>query len=154
MYTTYYRDGLGFPIVPIIMGASSLVGLFKGKKGKPKVTEADAKKAVQQIYLELLERDPWNPHDAGAMGYVQCLVEGWCDTDFVRTEVLKSKEYHDVQQRKAAAAYGAAPGATPSSSSAGVLSPSFGSAFGGLNLGPYAPYLIGGVVLLMLLRRR
>lgn len=99
------RSGLGFPIVPIIMGVVSVVGAVKAKKKSSKISDADAKSAVQQVYLELLERDPWNPNDPGAMGYVNCLLEGWCDVDFIRTEVLKSKEYKDVQMRKAAVVY-------------------------------------------------
>lgn len=147
------RDGLGLPIVPIIMGVSAIVGLFRKPK-KPKVTKEDAKNAVEQIYLELLERDPWNPYDQGAEGYVNCLVEGWCNTDFVRTEVLKAPEYRDVQARKAAKVYGTtppvpmsgAPGAPPPSAFGDLIPPTIG--------GIPTAYVAGGLVLLMLLKRK
>lgn len=154
------RDGLGFPIVPIIMGASAVAGLFMKKKTK--LTEADAKKLVQQIYLELLEREP----DPGAQGYIDCLIKGaqhdpnkgWCDVDFIRTELLKSPEYRDLQVLKAQQAYGLAPGAAPG------LAP---GAPGALPQGGYPPtggipgeifgipliYVAGAVALLMLMRR-
>lgn len=158
------RDGLGFPIIPIVMGVVSAVGALKGKGGgKPK--EADAKEAVRQIYLELLGREP----DPGAKGYIDCLIKGaqhdpnkgWCDVDFIRTEILKGSEYRDVEMRKAREAYGLAPGgALPSSGAPGAAPYPPGA-------GPYPPagdapgtifgipilYVVGGVALLMLMKR-
>lgn len=155
------RDGLGFPIVPIIMGASAVAGLFMKKKGS-KLTEADAKKLVQQIYLELLEREP----DPGAQGYIDCLIKGaqhdpdkgWCDVDFIRTELLKSPEYRDLQVRKAQEAYGLAPGAapglapSPGAPASGVYPPAGGGIPGEI-FGIPLIYVIGGVALLMFMRR-
>jgi len=135
-----------------------------GLGAAPKVSKDEAKRAVANIYLELLLRDPWNPYDAGAEGYVNCLVEGWCNTDFVRTEVIKSGEYRDKELARAQKVYAAAPGgALPSGGSSFV--PSSG------DYSPYAPmggggimsmevggipivYLAGGLVLLMLLKKR
>lgn len=135
-------NGLGFPIVlPIALAVGSLVG-GKLLKKKPKVTEADAKNAVQQVYLELFGRDPWSPYDRGAEGYVKCLVEGWCDIDFVRTELLKSQEYRDVQTRKAQAVF------APAATGAPVL-----SLPGGLDVGGILPYALGGILLFSLLKR-
>lgn len=164
---TTRRDGLGLPIVPIVMAAVSAVGAIVGsRRRKPKVTREEAKRAVQAIYLELLSRDPWDPYDAGAEGYVNCLVEGWCDVDFVRTEVLKAPEYRDVEMRRAAQVYGLAPGASagisPVPTVGGGLAPSLAPVGGPLAPAGGIPsevfgipivYLIGGVALLMLMRR-
>jgi len=160
------RDGLGIPVLPIVMGVGSAVAAIVGKKKKPKVMREAAKSAVAQIYLELLGRDPWNPYDAGAEGFVNCLVEGWCETDFVRTEVLKSSEYRDVEMRRAAQAYGALPaggalvpaGGVPAAalapgSAAGGLAPFSGGGIPSTIAGIPLVWLIGGVALLMLLRR-
>lgn len=149
MYSTRPAPGggLGFPILPIVMGASALVGLFKKKK--PKITEAQAKSVVQQSYLEILERDPWNPYDKAAEGFITCQLEGWCDADQIRTWLLQSDEYHKLQKKKAAEVYGSSAasggGALPSFSAMGLP-----SEIGGIPL----PYLAGGILLLLLLRRR
>lgn len=146
------------------MGALITIGLaigslFAHRPKKPKVTKDDAKSAVQQIYLELLERDPWNPYDKGAEGYVNCLVEGWCNIDFVRTEVLKAPEYKDVQTRKAVAAYG--PTQSGSVTTSGL--PAVPGSAGGFNLSTLTAmqvggipvlYLAGGLVVFSLLRRK
>lgn len=146
--------------MPIVMGASAVVGLFTKKK--PKLTEADAKKAVQQVYLELLEREPDYP---GAQGYVDCLIKGaqhdpsrgWCDVDFIRTELLKSQEYQDLQLRKAQQVYGVAPGAAqglaPSQGAPGYYPPTGGGGVPGEIFGIPLVYLIGVVALLMLMKR-
>lgn len=161
MYFTYYRDGLGFPVLPIAMGASALVGLFKGKPSQEKMTPERAKSLVRQISLEILEREPDYP---GMQPYVDCLVKredrslgdarfgaGTCNVDDLRTNMLQSDEYRNLQQKKAAIAYGVDPATVASSGDAAVLSPALASPLAGL--GPYAPYILGGVVLLMLLRR-
>lgn len=142
---------------------SGLSGLGKAAK----ISKDEAKRAVQSVYLELLLRDPWNPYDAGAEGYVNCLTEGWCDVDFVRTELIKSAEYRDKELARATKVYAAAAapgGAIPGSS----LVPSSGSSFGAPG---YAPvdgggimsmtvagipivYLAGGLVLFMMLKKR
>lgn len=148
-------DGLGFPVFTLIMLGTAVAGLFRHPK-KPKVTKEQAKTAVQQIYLELLERDPWNPYDAGAEGYVNCLVEGWCNTDFVRTEVLKAPEYRDVQMRKAAKAYGPAESGAVTTSGLPLVpgAPSFQSLTSMTVAGIPVVYIVGGIVLLSLLKRR
>lgn len=147
------RDGLGLPIVPVVIGAVSAIGgLFRGA---PKVTEEDAKSAVRQIYLELLEREP----DAGAQGYIDCLYKGaqhdpsrgWCDVDFIRTELLKSQEYRDLQARKAAAVYGA-PAPAAGFAPGGALPTGEGISTMTIAGIPIV-YLAGGLALLMLLRR-
>ena len=141
------QDGLGFPIGLAIAGGSALFGALKGKK-KPKVTREDAESAVRQVYLELLERDPFDPVDPGAEGYVTCLLEGWCDVDFVRTEVLKSPEFRNLQTRKAQAAF-ATPAQAGFVSTSGLL-PSLPE---GLDVGRIFPYALGAIVLLSLMRR-
>jgi hypothetical protein len=136
-----------------------------GLGAAPKVSRDEAKRAVQNIYLELLLRDPWSPYDAGAEGYVNCLVEGWCNTDFVRTEVIKSPEYRDKELARAQQVYGAAPAAgsslVPSPGAPSYGSPSYGSPMamdGGITsmsiAGIPVVYLAGGLVLLMLLKKR
>jgi hypothetical protein len=131
-----------------------------GAKG---VSKDEAKRAVQNIYLELLLRDPWGtPYDQGAEGYVNCLTEGWCNTDFVRTEVIKSSEYKDKELARAQSVYGT--GGTASSAAAGGSSaamPYDASSYapiGGITsmtvAGIPVVYLAGGVVLLMLLKKR
>lgn len=146
---TAQPGGLGFPFALVGLGVSAAISALKGRKGEPKVSQADAEKVVRQTYLELLEREP----DAASQGYVDCLVEGWCDVDFIRTEILKSPEYRDVQTRKAVATYaptnqsGFAPtsgGALPSVSSLASMS------IGGIPL----PYVVGGVLLFSLLKGR
>lgn len=124
--------------------APGLSGL--GAKG---VSKDVAKTAVQNIYLELLLRDPWNPYDAGAEGFVNCLVEGWCSTDFVRQEVIKSPEYADKELARAQAVYGA--GGT-ASSAAMPYSP-LGGIMSMTVAGIPVVYLAGGLLLLSLLRR-
>jgi hypothetical protein len=112
-----------------------------------------AKRTVQTLFLELLLRDPFaqGPEQtAGAMGYVNCLAEGSCDVDFVRSELIRSAEYKDKELARARAVYGgpAKPGAgTTSPASVGGL---LETTIGGIPL----PYLAGGLVLLMLLKRR
>lgn len=133
-----------------------------GLGAAPKVSRDEAKRVVQNVYLELLLRDPWSPYDAGAEGYVNCLTGGWCNPDFVRTEVIKAPEYRDKELARAQKVYGAAPGgAVPGSS----FAPSSGDS------SPYAPmggggimsmevggipivYLAGGLALLMMLKKR
>ena len=136
-----------------------------GLGAAPKISKDEAKRAVQSIYLELLLRDPWNPYDAGAEGYANCLVEGWCNTDFVRTEVIKSGEYRDKELARAQKVYAAAPGgALPSGGSSLVPSlPSSGGYYPPMDAGGITSmtiagipvlYLAGGLVLLMLLKKR
>jgi hypothetical protein len=131
-----------------------------GLGAEPTVSREEAKRAVRSIYLELLLRDPWDPYDAAAEGYVNCLTgTPWrCDIDFVRTEVIASPEYKDKELARARAVYGAPvqsgvvttsglpplPGAAPAGG--GIMEMSIG----GIPL----PYLAGGLVLLMLLKRR
>lgn len=140
--------GLGFPFALIGVGVSAAISALKAKGGKNKVSRTDAEKVVRQTYLELLEREP----DPESEGYVNCLVEGWCDVDFVRTEVLKSPEYQDLQIRKATAVYAPEAGAyTPTTGGAAPSLASFTSmSIGGIPL----PYLLGGVLVLSLLKGR
>jgi len=133
-----------------------------GLGAAPKISKDEAKRAVANIYLELLLRDPWNPYDAGAEGYVNCLVEGWCNTDFVRTEVIKSGEYRDKELARAQKVYATAPsGAFPSGGSS--LVPSSGGYYPPMDAGGITSmtvagipivYIAGGLVLLMLLKKR
>lgn len=120
----------------------------------PKVSQEEAKRAVQAIYLELFLRDPWNPYDAGAEGYVKCLTEGWCTTDYVRTEALNSPEYRDKELQRAQKVYGTAPGGALPSSGAPGYAPMDGGITSMTIAGIPIVYLAGGVVLLMLLKKR
>ena len=113
-----------------------------GAKG---VKRSDAKKAVQQIYLELLLRDPFDPYDFGAKGKVDCLVEGWCDVDFLRTEVLKSDEFRALQEKMAS---------QTREQAQATLSPGFVGGLPSAIAGVPLPYIIGGVALLLLVRKR
>jgi hypothetical protein len=140
-----------------------MYGLGKG----PKVSEEEARRVVQTIYQELLLRDPWAPGSVGpggkggkpgydtdtvALSYVNCLVDRWCDVDFVRAEVIQSAEYKDKELARARAVYGG-----PAQSGAGTTSPGAASGGGLLETtigGIPLPYLAGGLVLLMLLKRR
>jgi hypothetical protein len=133
-----------------------------GLGAAPKVSRDEAKRAVQSIYLELLLRDPWSPYDAGAEGYVNCLVEGWCNTDFVRTEVIKAPEYRDKELARAQQVY-APTSAAASSYVPGASSPSSGGYYPPMDAGGITSmsiagipvlYLAGGLVLLMLLKKR
>lgn len=144
--------------------ATGLSGGLGASKG---VSKDQAKKAVQSIYLELLLRDPWNPYDAGAEGYVNCLIEGWCSTDFVRQELIKSSEYRDKELQRAQAVYG------PGGSASSALVPGSVAAsmpYGASSQAGYAPagggilsmtiggipvvFLAGGALLLSLLKKR
>jgi hypothetical protein len=139
-----------------------MYGLGKG----PKVSEEEARRVVQTIYQELLLRDPWAPgsspggkggkpgYDTVALSYVNCLVDRWCDVDFVRAEVIQSAEYKEKDLARARAVYGG-----PAQSGAGTTSPATSPAsvgglmdttIGGIPL----PYLAGGLVLLMFLKKR
>lgn len=126
-------------------------------KATARATE-EAKRTVQNIYLELLLRDPWNKatYDAGAEGYVNCLVDGWCDTDFVRTEVIKSPEYADKEMARAQRVY--APGGAVPSSAPGGYSSFAPMDWGGIMsmsvAGIPIVYLAGGLVLLMMLKKK
>lgn len=158
------RDGLGLPIVPIVMaGGSALFTLFNRPKCPAKMSADDAKSIVKQIFLELLEREPDYP---GAQGYVDGLLlrnkadcenkpletPGQFSPDDVRTMVLSSQEYRDLQARKAAAVYGepGGPGASPAASG-------YTSDGGGISTmsvaGIPVVYLGAGLLLLMLMKR-
>lgn len=128
--------------------------MYQGLGKKAAVSKDEAKRTVQAIYQELLLRDPWNPYDAGAEGYVNCLVEGWCTPDFVRTEVIKAPEYAEKELQRAQAVYasGAPAGASPSS---GGYAPAMSSFAGGIPSsigGIPIVALVGGLALLMLLK--
>jgi len=135
-----------------------------GLGAAPKVSRDEAKRVVQSIYLELLLRDPWSPYDAGAEGYVNCLVEGWCNPDFVRTEVIKAPEYRDKELARAQKVYAPPGGAIPGSSlvpssSFGARAPDYAPMDGGgitsmTVAGIPVLYLAGGLVLLMMLKKR
>lgn len=145
-------DGLGFPFIPLIAaGVSTAISALRSK-GKDKVTSQDAENAVRQIYLELLEREP----DPGSQGFADCLVNGSCDVDFVRTEILKSPEYHDLQVRKATAAYAPeSPGYTPTAGGGGSSALPSVSSLSSMSIGGIPlPYLVGGVLLFSLLKGR
>ena len=116
-----------------------------GTKG---VKRADAKKAVQQIYLELLLRDSLDPWDSGAAGYINCLVDGWCDVDFIRTEVLRSDEFRTLQGKMAMQQRGQAREQVRQAAVSSAFE--IPSAIAGVPL----PYIIGGVALLLLARKR
>ncbi len=128
-----------------------------GLGAAPRISQKEAKRAVQTVYLELLLRDPWSPHDEGAMGYVNCLVEGWCDVDFVRTELIRSQEYKDKELARAQRVYGALTesGMVTTSGLPALPSSPMGGGILGMSVGGIPlPYLAGGLVLLMLLKKR
>jgi len=135
-----------------------MYGLGKGAAAdlRRRGQEEEAKRVVRSIFLEFLLRDPFaeGPEQTkGAMGYVNCLVEGWCDADFVRTEILGSQEYKDKELARARAVYGGAPpkpGAGTTSPGAASVGGLLETTIGGIPL----PYLAGGLVLLMLLKKR
>lgn len=120
----------------------------RGLGAAPKIPRDEAKRVVQAIYVELLLRDPWDPYDSGAEGYVNCFVEGRCTTDSVRIEIIKSREFRDKELQRMQNAY-ATPPASPGAPSpdAGVMALTVG--------GIPVVYLAGAlVVLVMLLKRR
>jgi hypothetical protein len=87
------------------------------------------------------------------MGYVNCLAEGSCDVDFVRSELIRSAEYKEKDLARARAVYGGAPpkpGAGTTSPGAASVGGLLETTIGGIPL----PYLAGGLVLLMLLKKR
>lgn len=139
--------------------------------GGEQMSRADAERVVKQIFLEILEREPSqdslrDPKRAGH--YVDCLVKrhdkslgerrfgpGTCSVDDIRTNVLNSEEYRQLQMRKAEAVYGAAPSGSDSSlpgAPGGGGVPGF-SALGGIDLSRHWPYILGGVVLITLLKK-
>ncbi|MGH7259945.1 MAG: hypothetical protein ACREI9_04605 [Nitrospiraceae bacterium] len=135
--------------------------VYTGGLGAAKYSEAQAKQAVQQVFLEILEREPNYP---GVQGYVDCLLErenkknfgpGSCNVDDLRTMVLQSQEYRDLQARKAAAVYGA-PAESGMVTTSGL--PFLPGAEGGIMSmsvgGIPLPILAGGLVLLMLLKKK
>lgn len=151
------NSGLGFPIVPIIMGVGAAIGALKKNKG-PKLTEVDAKAAIRQLFLEILEREPDYPANQPR---VDCLLRredkslgqerfgpGTCNIDDLRTELLQSPEYKDLQMKKAAAVY--APGGTSAAfpySGAGDIGGALSGGIGGI---PFTWIAVGlGLVLLM-----
>lgn len=134
------QDGLGGILSVLTFG---LLGRDKGVK------RSDAEKAVQQIYLELLLRDPLNPRDPGMKGFVNCLVAGWCDVDFVRTEILKSPEFRELQEKLVTQELERAKQFSGSSTFAFGL-PALPSVVAGVPL----PVIIGGVVLLFLMMKK
>lgn len=152
-------EGLGF-IPLLVMGAATAVSAIVAKRRRDaanRVSPEDARNAVQQIYLELLERDPLNPYDPGIEGHADCLVKRQCTVDTIRTGILQGPEFRELQERKAARVYGAAAtgaaaGSSPSSGAAAFAPSSFPS-FGLGGLEQYLPLAIGGFVLLMFLRR-
>ena len=105
--------------------------------------------AVNQIYLELLGRESLN--DPGAVPYVDCLVDRSCDVDSIRTEILQSPEFRTVQDKRASSereqARQQAAGETTSPL---ALLGGIPSTIAGVPL----PYIIGGVGLLLLLRKK
>ena len=151
------RDGgLGFPVGLIIMGASAVVGALRGRGKKDeeqatKVNRIEARDFVVSQYRELLGRE-WFPADG--TGYEDGMVNGSCDASCVREGILNSVEYAN---RKLKQLQQTAP---PSTSIVerliGAAQPdAYGATVAGAGplLMEYAPYLIGGVVLLMVLRK-
>lgn len=131
--------------------------------GKAKVSQDEAKRTIQQIFLEILEREPDYP---GAQSMVDCLLSrendknfgpGSCNVDDLRTNVLKSQEYRDLQARKAAAVYGApAPSGSPGSASSSFY-PTDGGGGGIMSMtvaGIPIVYLAGGLVVLLMVMKK
>lgn len=138
-------------------------GLVGGGK---KFSESEARSAVQQIYLELLGREPDYP---AAQGYVDCAREGKnCPTLSggkkippderivdIRTHILRSPERADFQRRQLSAEMteftSTAGGDTSALASPGSFSfAEIPSEVGGI---PIA-YFVGGFALLLLLKKR
>lgn len=125
-----------------------------GIVGGDGVKREDAIGAVNQIYLELLERPAIG--DPGSVGFVDCLVSGECDVDFVRTEVLSSPEFQRLQEvrvrkeleARRATTSAMAPGA------AGAALPGLVAGLPSSVAGIPLTYIIGGFAALLLLRKK
>ncbi len=115
------------------------------------VKREDAAGAVNQIYLELLERPAID--DPGSVGFVDCLVSGDCNVDFVRTEVLSSPEFQAKQagrvKKELEARQAATPTTAPSFTIPGVVA-GLPSSVAGIPL----TYIIGGFAALLLLKKK
>ena len=151
-------------------GSNGLSGILQiltfGLAGKKKVSESDARTAVNEIFLELLGR----PLEAGPSAYVDCLTKGYCDfaggsvkpenrIDAIRTHILMSPEFKRNQEKVAAKAFEelrVQGGSVPTGAAyAGSTIPGFsGSAFSSSVAGIPITYLIGGLAVLMLLKRK
>jgi len=116
------------------------------------VKREDAVGAVNQIYLELLERPAIG--DSGSVGFVDCLMSGECDVDFVRTEVLSSPEFRTLQESRVRKELEARQATTPSMAP-GVTLPGLVARLPSSVAGIPLMYIIGGgVAALLLLKKR
>ena len=156
--TSTCRGGLAFPIVPLIGPLIGAVGgLFGGGSSKaPKVSRSDARAFVRSQYNELFCREP----DPNARGYEDCLVAGDCTAEKVRSNLMSSVEYADKQSRGVCTNLPPAPtgsiptGALPDGGPVDVPgSTGRGGASVFDSLLEYWPYVAGGVVLLMVLKK-
>ena len=161
MYQTQStRGGLGFPIAPIIGPAIGVVSsFFGGRRPKaPRVPRGDARAFVREQYRELFcGREP----DPGARGYEDCLVEGDCTAEKVRSDLMASGEYADKLARGCASfpspppPPGLAPAGVPNGP-AGIPGDvqGWGGGSGAFDsILEYWPYIAGGVLLLMVLKK-
>lgn len=117
-----------------------------GLVGGGGVKREDAEGAVNQIYLELLERPAIG--DPGSVPYVDCLVNGECDVDFVRTEVLSSPEFRALQEGRVQRELETRRATTPS------VAPGFAAGLPSSIAGIPLTYIIGGVAALFLLKKK
>ena len=111
----------------------------------------DAIGAVNQIYLELLERPAIG--DPGSEAYVDCLVSGECDVDFVRTEVLSSPEFRTLQEGRVRKELEVRRATTPARAP-GVALPGLVAGLPSSIAGIPLTYIIGGVAVLFLLKKK
>ena len=155
-------------------GLSGILSIITfGLAGGKSVSESDARAAVNEMYLELLGR----PLESGPSAYVECLTKGYCDfardsqfwdgkgvkpesrVDAIRTHVMSSPEYRrrvetvitksfeDVRAQSVSGGGSFSSGSMESFSMTGGGIP---SDIGGIPL----VYLIGGLAVVMLLKRR
>lgn len=151
------RDGgLGFPVGLVVMGVTAAVSAIKARK-KRKAAEAasklswnEAQAYVRSQFLELLGREP----ESGT-GYEEELTSGRCDKMCVREDILNSAEY--AMRARKQLQQTAPPSTSLVSSLLGpVLGTGNGPTTGGGATSPlmqYAPYLLGGVLLLTVLKK-
>ena len=150
--TAVQNDGLGF-IGPLVGAGISIGGALLGRPKAPKPSREESQEIVRQLYLEIFGREP----DPGSKGWVDCLVEGDCDVQKVRDGLFGSAEYADKKAKGVLPSQLAQTGGlTFTSGGTPGLAPFPDSPMmGGMSsMMQYAPYAIGGIVLLALLRKK
>lgn len=118
-----------------------------GLLGNSDIKRKDADSAVNQIYLELLERPSID--DPGSEGFVRCLMTRECNVDFVRTEVLSSPEFRALQEGRVRRELEARTSRVSDVTFSGLVA-GLPSSVAGIPL----MYIVGGVAALLLLKKK